>query len=75
MNKLLLIVFVLTSFQAFGQFDYDLFQQYSDKITRQQNSKLSSVTELQLQGKKNGEKLLLPILTLKDYQLFLFNMT
>ena len=38
----------MTMLQAFGQFDYELFQQYADKSTRQQNISINTVTELQL---------------------------
>ncbi len=56
MNKLLLTTFLLTSLQTFGQFDYDLFQQYGDKNTRKQNSNLNAVTELQSEDNKNWTK-------------------
>lgn len=49
MKKLLPILLLLTALQAFGQFDYELFQQYTDKSTRLQNISINSVTELQLQ--------------------------
>ncbi|MCW3086140.1 MAG: hypothetical protein JWP12_3506 [Bacteroidetes bacterium] len=49
MKKLIPVLFFLTALQAFGQFDYELFQQYADKSSMQQNRSIISVTELQLQ--------------------------
>ena len=47
MNKLLLTVFLLTSFQAFAQFDYDLFKSYTQKTTQERNKEIINVTEYQ----------------------------
>lgn len=47
MNKFFLSLFLLISYQTFAQFDYKLFISYSDKITKQRNSKLLNVTEFQ----------------------------
>ncbi|WP_442794933.1 hypothetical protein [Pelobium manganitolerans] len=59
MKKLLPIIFLLTTLQTFGQFDYELFQQYADKSTRQQNISINSVTELQLQDNGKWTKTLI----------------
>ena len=48
------ILFILTIFSflpALGQFDYELYKQYSDSISTQQNRQLISQTEFQLMEK------------------------
>ena len=49
MTNLFLIIFIFISVQVFGQYDYELFQQYADKRVKQNNIKLNTITELQLQ--------------------------
>ncbi|HXB44145.1 MAG TPA: hypothetical protein VNV85_08825 [Puia sp.] len=45
MNKFLLTVFLLASFQAFPQFDYELFKSFNGNKTKELNKKLISATE------------------------------
>lgn len=45
MSKLFLIILLFTSFQAFAQFDYDLFKNYTEAATQQRDKKITSVTE------------------------------
>ena len=47
MSKIFLTILLLTSFQAFAQFDYDLFKTYTEVTTQQRNKKLISATEYQ----------------------------
>jgi hypothetical protein len=54
--KLLSAIFLMTSLQAFGQFDYELFQQYADSSMRQQNIKIKRITELQSEDKNKWIK-------------------
>lgn len=51
MNKLLLIILLLTSFQTFAQFDYDLFKSYTANTVQEHNKKVSDVTEYQQEKK------------------------
>ena len=55
-SKFILATFLITSFQAVGQFDYDLFEQYADSSVRQKNIKVKSVTELQSEDKNHWIK-------------------
>ena len=58
MKKLFVVaIFLITSFKVFAQFDYQIFQEFSNPIIKQQNSKLISVTELQLADRNNWLKI------------------
>jgi YD repeat-containing protein len=47
MSKLFLTFFLLVSFPAFSQFDYELFENYNKGLTKEHNKKLISVIEYQ----------------------------
>src|SRR5258708_2872599 len=48
MKILLSIILLLTTLHTFAQFDYDLFMSFLDKESLRQNSKLTALTEFQL---------------------------
>jgi len=56
-NLFVVAIFLITSFKVFAQFDYQIFQEFSNPIIKQQNSKLISVTELQLADRNNWLKI------------------
>ena len=58
MKILLSTILLLTTLQTFAQFDYDLFMRFSDKKSLKLNSKLSGLTEFQLDKKGQRTKTL-----------------